>query len=57
MQTIGKNKVLATTPLGAKTGAIKWMIRGSVTGIAAGGVFLIFEMVVARLTRQKSGRP
>jgi hypothetical protein len=57
VQTVGKNRVLATTPLGIKSEARRWVLRGAVMGIAAGGVFLIFEMVLAGLTGQSVFEP
>ncbi len=41
----------------ADSGATSWVLRGAVMGIAAGGVFLIFEMVVAGLMRQSAFDP
>ena len=57
MQSIGKNRVLATTSLGTRSEASRWVLRGSVMGIAAGGVFLSFEMIVAGLTGQSTFEP
>jgi hypothetical protein len=50
VQILGKNRSLATTGVNVKSGASRWMLRGAVMGIAAGGVFLIFEMIVSAIT-------
>lgn len=45
------------TRLGARTETSGWILRGAVMGIAAGGVFLIFEMIVAGLMGQSAFGP
>ena len=57
MQTLGKNRALATTRLGVRSETTRWVLRGAVMGIAAGGVFLIFEMIVAGLMGQSAFDP
>ncbi len=57
MQTLGKNRGLATTRLGVRSEATRWALRGAVMGIAAGGFFLIFEMIVAGLMGQSAYDP
>ncbi len=57
MQTVGKNRSLATVSLGARSRSGRWVLRGAVMGIAAGGVFLIFEMIAAGLMGQSALDP
>ena len=57
MQTLGKNRALATTRLGIRSETTRWVLRGAVMGIAAGGVFLIFEMIAAGLMGQSAFDP
>ncbi len=57
MQTLGKNRSLETESLEARSKAGRWVLRGAMMGIAAGGVFLIFEMIVAGIMGQSAFEP
>jgi hypothetical protein len=57
VQTLGKNRSLATVSLGARSKSGRWVLRGAALGIAAGGVFLMFEMIAAGIMGQSAFGP
>jgi hypothetical protein len=50
VQALGKSRSLTTTSVEIGSEASPWMLRGALMGIAAGGVFLIFEMILSAIT-------
>ena len=57
MQALGKDRSLATTSVEVRAGASRWVLPSAVMGIAAGGVFLIFEMIAAGIMGQGAFEP
>lgn len=54
---LGKERAIAATRLGTRSEAGSWVLPGAVMGIAAGGVFLIFEMIAAGIMGQSAFGP
>jgi hypothetical protein len=52
-----KERSIATTRLGTRADAGGWVLRGAVMSIAAGGAFLIFEMIAAGIMGQSTFGP
>jgi hypothetical protein len=57
VQALGKHRYLKTTNVEVGSEAGGWILPGAVMGIAAGGVFLIFEMVVSAITGPSAFEP
>jgi hypothetical protein len=57
VQALGKNRYLRTTSGEVRSEAGGWILPGAVMGIAAGGVFLIFEMLAAGIMGQSAFGP
>ena len=57
MQALGKYRYLTTTSVEVKSDADGWILPGAVMGVAAGGVFLIFEMIAAGIMGQSAFEP
>ena len=57
VQALGKHRYLTTTSVEIRSEADGWILPGAMMGIAAGGVFLIFEMIAAGLMGQSAFEP
>ena len=57
MQVLGKHRYLTTTSVLVRSEASGWILPGAIMGIAAGGVFLIFEMIAAGIMGQSAFEP
>ncbi len=57
MQALGKHRCLTTTSVEVRSETGGWILPGAVMGVAAGGVFLIFEMIVAGIMGQSAFEP
>ena len=57
MQALGKHRYLTTTSVEVRSEADGWILPGAVMGVAAGGVFLIFEMIAAGIMGQSAFEP
>jgi hypothetical protein len=57
VQALGKHRYLTTTSVEARSEADGWILPGAVMGVAAGGVFLIFEMIAAGIMGQSAFEP
>jgi hypothetical protein len=54
---LGKERAIAATRLHPRSAAGSWILPGALMGIAAGGVFLIFEMTAAGIMGQSAFGP
>ncbi len=57
MQALGKHRYLRTTNVEVRSEAGCWIFPSAVMGVAAGGVFLIFEMIAAGIMGQSAFEP
>ena len=57
VQALGKHRYLTTTSVEIRSEADGWILPGAMMGIAAGGVFLIFEMIAAGIMGQSAFEP
>jgi hypothetical protein len=54
---LGKERAIVATRLGTRSEVGSWVLPGAVMGVAAGGVFLIFEMIAAGIMGQSAFEP
>jgi hypothetical protein len=54
---LGKGRAIVATRLGTRSKVGSWVLPGAVMGMAAGGVFLIFEMIAAGIVGQSAFEP
>ena len=57
VQALGKHRYLTTTSVEIRSESGSWILPGAMMGIAAGGVFLIFEMIAAGIMGQGAFEP
>jgi hypothetical protein len=57
VQALGKHRYLTATTVEVRSEAGAWILPGAVMGIAAGGVYLIFEMIAAGIMGQSAFEP